>query len=76
MKTFMTRLAALILFAAASGACNAQIVVKQEPLDMRNGATVLVDDGTCGKGKIKLVTVTHGNAMPGAPMRATKCVPK
>ena len=43
---------------------------------MRNGATVLVDDGTCGKGKIKLVTVTHGNAMPGAPLRSEKCIPK
>jgi len=35
----------LILLAAASGTCNAQVVVKKEPLDMRNGATVLVDDG-------------------------------
>jgi hypothetical protein len=57
---------AVILFVGACGICDAQVVVKQEPLDMRNGATVLVDDGTCGKGKIKLVTVTHGNAMPGA----------
>jgi hypothetical protein len=76
MTTFMIRLAALILFAAVSGACNAQVIVKQEPLDMRNGATALVDDGSCGKGKIKLVTVTHGNAMSGAPMRAEKCIPK
>ena len=76
MKTCMIRLATLILFATASGSCNAQVVVKQEPLDMRNGATVLVDDGSCGKGKIKLVTVTHGNAMPGAPLRAEKCIPK
>jgi hypothetical protein len=76
MKTLMTRLAALILFAAASGACNAQVVVKKEPLDMRNGATVLVDDGSCGKGKIKLVTVTHGNPMPGVPLRETKCIPR
>jgi len=76
MKTLVTGLAALPLFAAASGAGNAQVVVKQEPLDMRNGATVLVDDGSCGKGKIKLVTVTHGNAMPGAPLRAEKCIPK
>jgi hypothetical protein len=67
---------ALILFVAASGNCNAQVVVKQEPLDMRNGATVLVDDGTCGKGKIKLVTVTHGNAISGAPLREAKCVPR
>ena len=76
MKTLTIGLAAFTLFAAASGAGNAQVVVKQEPLDMRNGATVLVDDGTCGKGKIKLVTVTHGNAMPGAPLRAEKCIPK
>jgi hypothetical protein len=39
-----------MLFAAGRGACHAQVVVKQEPLDMRNGATVLVDDGSCGKG--------------------------
>ncbi len=74
MTTPVTGLAALILFAAASGTCNAQIVVKKEPLDMRNGATVLVDDGTCPKGMIKLVTVTHGNAMPGAPLRDAKCI--
>jgi len=41
---------------------------------MRNGATVLVDDGTCGKGKIKLFTVTHGNAISGAPLREAKCI--
>jgi len=76
MKMLIAGTAALILFVAASGICNAQVVVKQEPLDMRNGATVLVDDGTCGKGKIKLVTVTHGNAMPGAPLRAVKCIPR
>jgi hypothetical protein len=76
MKTLMTGLAASIGFAAAIGACHAQTVVKTEPLDMRNGATVLVDDGSCGKGKIKLLTVTHGNPMSGAPARETKCIPK
>jgi hypothetical protein len=76
MKTPMIRPAALILFAAAGSACNAEVIVKQEPLDMRNGATVLVDDGTCGKGKIKLVTSTHGNAMPGTPLRSEKCIRK
>jgi hypothetical protein len=70
------RTAASIFLVAASGVCSAQVVVKQEPLDMRNGATVLVDDGTCGKGKIKLVTVTHGNAMPGAPLREAKRIPR
>ena len=76
MRTLITGSAALAAVLAASGMCVAQVVVKQEPLDMRNGATVLVDDGTCGKGKIKLVTVTHGNAMPGAPMRDVKCIPR
>jgi hypothetical protein len=76
MKTLLTLLATLILVAAGHGSCTAQIVVKKEPLDMRNGSTVLVDDGTCGKGMLKLVTVTHGNAMPGAPLRTTKCVPR
>jgi uncharacterized protein DUF6719 len=76
MKMLVTVLAASILVAAPRGSCNAQVVVKQEPLDMRNGATVLVDDGTCGKGKVKLVTVTHGNPMPGKPLREVKCVPK
>lgn len=73
MKVLFRLTAAVVLFAPPS---NAQVVVKQEPLDMRNGATVLVDDGSCGKGKIKLVTVTHGNAMPGAPLREVKCIPK
>lgn len=74
MKTPLTQLAALILLAAASDTCRAQVVVKQEPLDMRNGTSVLVDDGTCGKGRIKMVTVTHGNPMPGVPLRDTKCI--
>ncbi len=76
MKLLLTVLAVSILIAAAHDSCNAQVVVKKEPLDMRNGSTVLVDDGTCGKGMLKLVTATHGNAMPGAPMYATKCVPR
>ncbi|WP_454625012.1 DUF6719 family protein [Bradyrhizobium cenepequi] len=41
---------------------------------MRNGATVLVDDGTCPKGMIKLVTGTHGMAMSGAPLHTMKCI--
>jgi hypothetical protein len=74
MKTHMTTPAALILLAAASGSCNAQMITKREPLDMRNGATVLVDDGTCPKGMIKLMTATHGNPMSGAPLYDRKCI--
>jgi hypothetical protein len=75
-KMLMARLVAFILFAAASGVCNAQIVVKKEPMDLRNGTSVMVDDGTCGKGKIKLITVTHGNPLPGVLQSDTKCVPR
>jgi hypothetical protein len=70
----LLKAAAVFLSLVTGDICNAQIVVKQEPLDMRNGATVLVDDGSCGKGKIKLVTVTHGNAISGAPLREAKCI--
>jgi len=66
--------AASVLLVAASVGANAQVVVKQEPMDLRSGTTVLVDDGSCGKGKIKSVTVTHGNPIPGAPLREVKCI--
>ena len=64
----------LLLLSAASNPCTAQTIVRQEPLDGRNGATVYVDDGSCPKGSIKQVTYTHGNAMSGAPLRAATCV--
>ncbi len=75
-QTLLKTSAVFLSLVVAGDVCNAQVVVKQEPLDMRNGATVLVDDGTCGKGKIKLVTVTHGNANSGAPLREAKCIQK
>jgi hypothetical protein len=75
MKTIVS--VALILFLAASGCCNAQPVVKQEPFDGRMvpGAVILVDDGTCGKGKIKQVTGGEVGAMNPRP-RTRKCIPK
>ena len=78
MRTIIAGSIALAVLFAAGGVCSAQMVVKKEPMEgqLRTGATVLVDDGSCGKGKIKLVTVTHGNAMPSAPLRAEKCIPK
>jgi hypothetical protein len=61
----------------ASGICNAQPVFKQEPpLFLQQGQTVLVDDGTCGKGKIKQVTAGNWNHMFGGEDRVRKCVPK
>jgi hypothetical protein len=77
MTTLMTGLAALILFIAAGGACNAQPVVKQEPFDgqMVPGGVVLVDDGSCGKGKIKEVTGGEIGAMNPRP-RSRRCIPR
>jgi hypothetical protein len=62
----------------AAGVCRAQVVVKQEPMEgtLRTGATVLVDDGTCGAGKIKLISSTggNGNELKGLPPRTRTCV--
>jgi hypothetical protein len=65
--------AALTLLLAASSSANAQ-VLKQEPLDgkMVPGSVLLVDDGTCGKGKIKQVTGGETDAMNPRP-RIRKC---
>ena len=53
MRTFSAGSIALTLVLAAGGVCSAQVVVKQEPMEgqLRTGATVLVDDGTCGREK-------------------------
>jgi hypothetical protein len=57
MKSLMC---SLVLFLAACGACSAQEVLKQEPTQPTwadPGSKYLVDDGSCGRGKIKEVTV-------------------
>ena len=68
--------AALATLLAASSGSDAQ-VVKQEPFEgkMVPGAVILVDDGTCGKGKIKQVTGGEIGAMDPRP-RTRKCIPK
>jgi hypothetical protein len=76
----MARSIALTVALAASGICSAQVVVKMEPMEgqLRTGAAVLVDDGTCGKGKIKLITATggNGNEIKGLPPRTRTCIPR
>ena len=69
--------AALAVLLAASGFCKAETVVKQEPFEgqMLPGAVILVDDGTCGKGKIKEVTGGEVGAMNPRP-RTRRCIPK
>jgi hypothetical protein len=80
MRTLVPGSIALSLLLAAGGVCSAQVVVKQEPMEgqLRTGATVLVDDGTCGQGKIKLITATggNGNEIKGLPPRSRTCVPR
>lgn len=80
MRTLVAGSIALTLVLAAGGICSAQVVVKQEPMEgqLRTGATVLVDDGTCGQGKIKLITATggNGNELKGLPPRSRTCIPR
>jgi hypothetical protein len=78
MRTLVTGSTALSVVLAAGGICSAQVVAKQEPGQLMTGATVLVDDGTCSKGKIKLVTATggNGNELKGLPQRTRTCVPR
>lgn len=77
MKWFAGGAIALIAVLCGSS-CFAQIVVKQEPMEgqLRTGATVFVDDGTCGPGKIKLIAATggNGNELKGLPSRSRTCV--
>ena len=60
----------------AAGVSDAQ-VVKQEPFDgkMLPGAVILVDDGSCGKGRIKEVTGGEIGAMDPRP-RTRRCIPR
>lgn len=80
MRTLVAGSIALTLVLAAGGVCSAQVVVKTEPMEgqLRTGATVLVDDGSCGQGKIKLITATggNGNELKGLPPRSRTCVPR
>jgi hypothetical protein len=69
-------LAAMALLLASNDMCNAQVVLKQEPMYLLQRSTVLVDDGTCGKGKIKLVTAGDYNPMFGSEERVRKCIPR
>jgi hypothetical protein len=73
----MNRIVALAVLATllAAGLSHAQVVVKQEPFDgkMLPGAVILVDDGSCGKGKIKEVTGGEIGAMDPRP-RSRRCI--
>ena len=75
-------LATLVLLLMAGSPSPAQTskqtpIVKQEPLAgmMLPGASVYVDDGSCGKGRIKEVIGGEVSAMNPRP-RTVRCVPK
>jgi hypothetical protein len=65
--------------ALLAGAADAQIL-KQEPAmgALREGQTVMVDDGTCPKGEIKLVTGGNHRQVGGTKdiRRTTSCIPR
>jgi len=75
MKPIVGLAALTLLFAPTSS--HAQFVVKQEPFpgQMAPGGIVLVDDGSCGKGKI--LEVTGGELAPAIERpRKRRCIPR
>ena len=76
------RLGIAIAFLTILTGCSAvaaQRILAQDPPPgaLKAGATVLVDDGSCGAGKIKKIIggSNIGGAGPGAP-RQTLCIPR
>jgi hypothetical protein len=65
--------------ALMAGVADAQML-KQEPAmgGLREGQTVMVDDGTCPKGQIKLVTGGNHKQVGGTKdiRRTTSCIPR
>ena len=71
----VTGSAVLALLLAATAICNAEVLKSEPPAGtLLPGVVVLVDDGTCGEGKIK--QITGGNNMNGRTGggRQRKCI--
>jgi hypothetical protein len=81
MKQISIGILALTGALAFGSLCNAQ-ALKKEPGagQLPAGSVVLVDDGKCGKGKIKQVTagsnMSGGQMIAGGSPRTRKCIPK
>jgi uncharacterized protein DUF6719 len=81
VKKISIGILAIVAAMTFSSLCNAQ-VLKKEPGagQLPAGSVVLVDDGTCGKGKIKQVTagsnMSGGQMVAGGSPRTRKCIPK
>ena len=68
--------AAVVLMAAAMPAVAATVVAR-EPLVLRIGERVLVDDGSCPTGQIReVVGVSAQGATPTRVGRQSHCVPR
>jgi hypothetical protein len=81
MNSLMRSSIALALLLATCGMCYAVEVLKQEPpvrTDNAPGTNFLVDDGTCGQGRIKEVTIgdwnTHMDASMAKDLRKPLCI--
>jgi len=64
--------------AAAASVGFAQQVLQREPFSIKYGSVFLVDDGTCGKGKIKKIVGGSGAFCIGClrlPRKRT-CIPR
>jgi len=66
-------IASIVLLSVSVHSAGALNLLKAEPGKgmLKEGAVVFVDDGTCGKGKVK--RVLGGNGSKGIP-RKTTCV--
>jgi hypothetical protein len=82
MGRLATGAVAVCISLGAAGACRGQgsqdnpQVVKQEPPEgkMYPGQVLLVDDGTCGKGRIKEVTGGEINPLMNPRPRSRRCI--
>jgi hypothetical protein len=75
MNILRTCSLALAITGAAFASAAAQTIVKKEPPKgaLRSGQVVLVDDGSCGPGKIKEV---RGGKEESSVRRTRSCVPR
>jgi hypothetical protein len=78
----MKRLFLIFVILFTSGTAYAQLTSEPAPGTLPAGQSVLVDDGTCGPGKIKKVTggsdtnMTTGDRIKGGSGRKRTCIKK
>jgi uncharacterized protein DUF6719 len=85
MNSLMRSSIALALLLTTCGVCNAVEVLKQEPTPnpkdpFAPGTVFLVDDGTCGRGKIKQLTIGNWTSdmtvEQAVSLRKRRCIAK